>query len=347
MSRTAVFTHDLFLAHDPGYDHVERPERLAVIHQELARPGNHKRFLFPDFLPATDEMLRRIHTAGHIKKIRGTAGKAFTMLDPDTRTSERSCDAALLAAGAAIHGVTLLAKGKIDNGFALVRPPGHHAEADHAMGFCLFNNVAIAAAHAIAALGMKRVLIFDWDLHHGNGTQNAFYDTDQVLYFSAHQYPHYPGSGAILETGDGKGDGYTINVPLPGGQDDAFYASVVNDLLLPIGRQYKPDLILVSAGFDTYHADPLGGMRVTENGFAWMTRALMNLAAETCNGRLLLLLEGGYNLHGLKDGVMACLHELSGHSVLSADLADQLAAARATSPLLGQFQKIANQYWTL
>ncbi len=204
--------------------------------------------------------------------------------------------------------------GEVDNAFALVRPPGHHAEKDYAKGFCLFNNVAVAAAHALRELGLKRVLIVDWDLHHGNGTQNAFYQTDQVLYFSTHMYPYYPGSGALQEMGSGQGEGYNINVPLSGGMNDLAYAAIFNAVLTPIARQYQPEMIMVSAGYDIYYGDPLGTMAVTEAGFAYLTRVVKNLACELCGGRLLLTLEGGYNLTGLRDGVLASLGELAGIS---------------------------------
>lgn len=347
MTRTAVFRHDLFLQHDPGYDHVERPDRLAVIYRELDRPEVAADFLFPAFAAASEELLRLNHTASHVKRIKATAGRDFDILDPDTRTSAQSYDAACLAAGAVVEGVRSLFAGEIDNGFALVRPPGHHAESDGAMGFCLFNNVAIAAHYAIEHLNKQRLMIVDWDLHHGNGTQHSFYGSDRVFYFSTHQYPYYPGSGALLEVGSGKGEGFTLNVPLSGGQDDMAYAGIFNDILLPLIRQYKPELLLVSAGFDIYHGDPLGGMAVTSEGFAYITHALKAAAHEVCDGRLLLSLEGGYNLTGLKEGVLACLLELQGKSPLSPDKLAQLAKIKAPAGIFRQVQNIANHYWNL
>jgi len=347
MTRTAVFRHDLFLQHDPGYDHVERAERLEVIYRELDKADIAADYLSPSFAPATEELLLLNHTAAHCRRIKATAGRNFEILDPDTRTSPRSYEAACLAAGAVVEGVRLLHAGEIDNGFALVRPPGHHAEADAAMGFCLFNNIAVGAHYAIERLGLQRVMIVDWDLHHGNGTQHSFYDTNRVFYFSTHQYPHYPGTGALLEVGSGKGEGFTLNVPMPGGQDDAVYAGIFNDILLPVARQYRPELILVSAGFDTYFRDPLGGMDVTPAGFAYMTHALRELAGEVCGGRLLLCLEGGYNLNGLKEGILGCLAELCGKSGLTEDQLRLLAATPAPERLLKQVQNIANHYWKL
>jgi acetoin utilization deacetylase AcuC-like enzyme len=260
-----------------------------------------------------------------------------TQLDADTAMSPRSAQAALKAAGAGVQLVERLLDGTASNGFALVRPPGHHAERTHAMGFCLFNNVAVAAE--AARQRVDRVLVVDWDVHHGNGTQSAFYGRADVLFMSAHQSPLYPGSGAAREVGSGEGLGYTVNCPLPPGQSDADYGAVFERLFLPVARAFRPELILVSAGFDPHRADPLGGMDVTERGFAAMCSALQDLAREQCQGRLGLLLEGGYDLDGLSGSVHACLEVLTGqrretfpgHSGRSVDAA-VAAAVRELAP---------------
>lgn len=293
MRKTAVFRDPLFMAHDPGFDHVESPDRLKVIHEVLDREGVRDNFLYPDFSPASHEIIGLNHTSDHIKRVSNTAGKIFDSLDPDTYTSRESYAAACMAVGALVRGVDLLLDGKIDNGFALVRPPGHHAEKDRSMGFCLFNNVAVAARYALEKCGVKRVMIVDWDLHHGNGTQHSFYDSDKLLYLSTHQFPYYPGTGSLHETGKGKGEGYTVNIPLPGYQRDSEYAAIFNDIVVPVGKQYRPDLILISCGFDIYQGDPLGAMEVTAKGFAYMTRSMVKLAEEVCKGKLLVTLEGG------------------------------------------------------
>ncbi|MDA8164064.1 MAG: histone deacetylase [Desulfobacteraceae bacterium] len=347
MPKTAIFKDDLFLEHRPGPGHPESPERLTGIYQVLREPALRERFLFPSFPPAGRELLALNHTPAHIDRVAATAGKPMAVLDPDTTTSPRSYEAACLAAGACVEGVRLLLAGEIDNGFALVRPPGHHAEATHTSGFCLFNNIAIAARYALARHGLSRVLIADWDLHHGNGTQHAFEETDQVLYFSTHQYPYFPGTGSFLETGAGQGEGYTVNVPLHGGQGDGDYARLFRELLAPIARQYRPELILASAGFDIFGGDPLGTMRVTPAGFAYMTRVLRELAAELCGGRLLLVLEGGYHLQGLTASALAVLAELSGAGGLDAAAARELAAASAPLPALNQAREVQKNYWTL
>lgn len=347
MRKTAVMKDDLFMEHDPGFNHVESPDRLRIIYEQLDKPDIKKNFLFPSFTAASDKIIGLNHSPEHLKRVAATAGKTFGMLDPDTITSPRSYDAACLAVGALIEGVRLLVDKEIDNCFALVRPPGHHAEKDRGMGFCLFNNVAVAAYYALNHLQLDRVLIVDWDLHHGNGTQSSFYDTDKVLYFSSHQYPFYPGSGSLAEQGKGKGEGFTMNVPLGAGQGDLGYAQIFNDLVVPVARQYKPDLILVSAGFDIYMHDPLGGMNVTSAGFAYMARVLLELADELCGGRVLFTLEGGYDIAGQRDGILAVLTEMVGKSILKKETLEKLRGADMPFPALEQAQKIAKRFWSL
>ena len=306
---TRLVTDPAYLQHVAGPMHPESPGRLRAIHQvlsaapvagvEQARPRR-----------ATREELLRVHEALHVDRVLALAGKE-AQLDPDTAISPGSTEAALLAAGAGAQLVLDVMRGEVNNGFALVRPPGHHAVAAHAMGFCLFNNVAVAAETALAE-GAQRVLVLDWDVHHGNGTQASFYSRRDVLFLSSHQFPFYPGSGAPEETGAGDGTGFTINVALPAGQGDADYGAVFHEVFLPRAQQYRPDLILVSAGFDPHRADPLGGMDVTERGFAAMCSATKSLAEEVCGGKLVLLLEGGYDLDGLAQSVHACVEVLAG-----------------------------------
>ena len=347
MTKTAILQDKLFLEHDPGYSHVESPDRLKVIYDMLEKPELRQRFVFPEFSPATREIIALNHTEALIDQVADTAGQAFASLDGDTSTSPRSYDAACLAAGALTAGVELLVSGEIDNGFALVRPPGHHAENDRAMGFCLFNNVAIGARYALEKLGLKRVMIVDWDLHHGNGTQHSFYDTDKVLYFSTHQYPYYPGSGAANEIGRGKGRGHTVNVPLPGGLGDEQYARIFNEILTPVARQYQPELILVSAGFDIAQGDPLGAMQVTSEGFAYLARVLLALAAELCEGRLLFTLEGGYNLQAQLNGVLAVLTVLQGGDYPKEEVYKRLSASEAPLMVLQQVRNELGSYWNI
>ncbi len=354
MRKTAVFRDPLFLDHDPGFDHPESPERLKGIYKLLDGELLRGCFLEPEFSPASHALIALNHSAALIERVAETAGKIFDVLDPDTKTSPDSYAAARLAVGALVKGVDLLMAGKIDNGFALVRPPGHHAERNQSMGFCLFNNVAIAAHYAIETLGLDRVMIVDWDLHHGNGTQHSFYESEKVLYLSTHQYPYYPGSGSLQETGRGRGEGFTVNIPLPGYQGDADYATIVDDLVVPIGREYQPQIILVSAGFDICRGDPLGTMQVTAQGFAYMTRTLVHLAEEVCQGRLLLTLEGGYYLDGQRDGVLAVLGELYGQMLdtgyptnLDDATCKRLSREKSLHPAIIQACEVAKMHWKM
>lgn len=306
---TRIVTDPAWLQHIAGPMHPESPGRLRAIHEVLANaPIANTTQGAPR--AATFEELTRVHSSEHVERVRALAGKS-AQLDPDTAMSPGSADAALLAAGAAAQLALAVWRGDATNGFALVRPPGHHAEADHAMGFCLFNNVAVGA-EAVLAAGAKRVMILDWDVHHGNGTQSAFFARRDVLFCSSHQFPFYPGSGAPQEIGTGAGQGFTVNAALPPGMRDADYGAVFHELFLPIAQKYQPELILVSAGFDPHEADPIGGMNVTERGFAAMCSAVKSLAEEVCGGKLVLLLEGGYDLDGLSQSVHACAEVLAG-----------------------------------
>ncbi|NOQ46354.1 MAG: histone deacetylase [Desulfobulbaceae bacterium] len=354
MRKTAVYRDDLFLAHNPGLDHPESSDRLRVIYDELDKEKGSDIFIYPQFDKASLDIIGLNHAQELIQRVADTAGRTHDFLDADTRTSEESFDAACLAVGALIDGVRRIDEGEIDNAFCLVRPPGHHAEYDRSMGFCLFNNVAVAARWALKELGLNRVMILDWDLHHGNATQHSFYDTDKVLYCSTHQYPYYPGTGAVMETGSGPGQGYTVNVPLGGGQGDTEFARIYNELFVPVTRKYKPQLILISCGFDIYDGDPLGAMKVTPAGFAYMTRVMVDLADELCDGKLLVTLEGGYNLTGMRDGALAVLSELSGEHedsgfpiFLGKKKADKLKGADVTLPALDQAMEIAKNFWQI
>ncbi len=306
---TGLLFDQWFLTHAVPHDHPEHPGRLEAIWRRFKHEGLDEACRRVPAREATPEELCRVHTEHHIAAIEATAGGDFRQLDPDTYTSSHSALAARLAAGGLIELAAEVAAGRLDNGYALIRPPGHHAEADRAMGFCLFNNVAVAA-RALRAGGIERILVVDWDLHHGNGTQHAFREDSSVLYFSTHQYPFYPGTGAVEEVGGGAGRGYTVNVPWPGGMGDAEYLAAFDRVLLPIARQFDPDLVLVSAGFDAAEGDPLGAMHLSPDGYAQMTSRLMALA----DGRVVLALEGGYNLEAIARSSAACLRVLLGDS---------------------------------
>ena len=306
--KTGLVYDAAFLAHRAPYVHPEHPGRLEAIRGRLDREGLVERCRPVATREATDEELLRIHTPGLLALVEETAQHDFLQLDPDTYTVRESARAARLAAGGLVDLCAQVAGGKLDSGFALVRPPGHHAEAGRAMGFCLFNNVGVAAKALQASGGAGRVLIVDWDLHHGNGTQNSFWEDPTVLYFSTHQFPFYPGTGAIDEIGDGRGRGYTVNVAWGEGMGDAEYLDAFDRVLLPIARTFAPDLVLVSCGFDAADGDPLGGMRLSPAGYAAMTARLRELAG----GRLVLALEGGYDLDAISRSAEACLRVLLG-----------------------------------
>jgi acetoin utilization deacetylase AcuC-like enzyme len=345
MSSLAVIRDDRYLEHNPGDGHPESPNRLRVIHDLLD-----KEFAdLPKIAPrlATEAELALVHDPFYIQTVANTEGSAHTQLDPDTGLSARSYEIARLAAGGLLQGIDSLfhnPQSEIRNPksiFAFVRPPGHHAEAGHAMGFCLFNNVAIAAAYAKEKFGLKRVLIVDWDLHHGNGTQHSFYDDRSVLYFSSHQFPYYPGSGNFDQVGTGDGEGFTVNAPFPTGFGDEEYLSVYDRILKPIALEYQPELVLVSAGFDPFFADPLGGMQVTAVGFGALAGLLKDIADQTCNGRVLLSLEGGYNPQGLRDGVRAVIQAMLGSAHLRAKVHSPAAAERIIEKII----LVQKKYW--
>jgi acetoin utilization deacetylase AcuC-like enzyme len=308
---TLLLTHELFLEHDPGAHHPESPARLAHVLDRLGRerwPTEQVRWQTPR--AATAEELGRVHDAKHLAQLNELVGH-HARLDADTFVSDRSVEAAHLAAGAGVQAVEEVASGRARNAFALVRPPGHHAEASHAMGFCLINNAAVAAAHALAK-GASRVAVVDFDVHHGNGTQHLFAERNDVLYLSTHQFPFYPGSGAANEIGRGPGRGFTVNCPLPAGMGDADFGHVFADLFLPVLRAFAPDFVIVSAGYDAHARDPIGEMRLSERGYAALSTALVGLADELCGGRIAFLLEGGYHLGALADSVTASVAVLTG-----------------------------------
>jgi acetoin utilization deacetylase AcuC-like enzyme len=354
MRRTAVYKDTLFLEHKTPAGHPESPERLQTIYEVLANEEIGGRFIYPHFKPVSTEILELNHSTALTRRVAATQGLQHDALDPDTHTSARSHEAACLAAGALIDGIQRIFTEEIDNAFCLVRPPGHHAERSKSMGFCLYNNIAVAASWALRELGLERIMIVDWDLHHGNGTQQSFYDTDKVLFFSVHQYPYFPGTGAVLENGAGMGQGMTVNVPLPGGEGDFEYARVFNELVVPMARLYHPELILVSCGFDIWAGDPLGDMRVTAAGIAWMTRTLVQVAEELCQGRLLITLEGGYDLTAIRNGSLAVLAELSGEPIscpwpvnLSAKQAEEFAQSKAECLFLEQALQLCRNFWSI
>ena len=300
------------LDHRPPGGHPERPARVQAVMDLLEREGMLARLTRLPVTPATREQLERAHTPAYLDFVEEVVAEGGGDLDSgDTVASPGSWAAATAAAGASVGAVDAVMTGGMDASFALVRPPGHHAPPDRAMGFCILNNAAVAAAHAVSVYGLSRVLLVDFDVHHGNGTQDRFYGSPEVLYFSTHQSPAYPFTGAINETGEGKGIGFTVNVPLPADVGEAGFLQAFDQILRPLAHRYKPEMVIVSAGYDAHwrNAPYVQGIRerLTVRGLAALSRSLKEISDAHCPGRLVGILEGGYDLEALAWGVLATL----------------------------------------
>ena len=306
MGKTGLVYHPAYLEHDMGAGHPESPNRLRAIMQRLEESGTAARLVRIEPRQAEAEWVTQVHTPGYVAALKQAApATGGVSLDPDTSMSPGSLTAAYLAAGGALAAVDAIMEGQVNHVFCAVRPPGHHAEAGRAMGFCLLNNVAIAARYIQKKYRLTRVLIVDWDVHHGNGTQHSFEDDPAVLFFSTHQYPHYPGTGRGTERGKGAGEGFTINVPMEAGEGDDEYRAVFQKVLVAAADDFKPEFVVISAGFDAHKDDPLASMGLTEAGYAELTEIVAGIAKRYANGRILSSLEGGYNLTALAASVEA------------------------------------------
>ncbi len=314
------FVYDpIYLKHDTG-QHVENANRLRAIMRFVERTGPWQQLVPVIPGAATVEDVSLVHDRQYISYVREVVEESGGWLDPDTVVSPDSYEVARYAVGGVIKATEVVMAGELDSVFALVRPPGHHATAQQAKGFCLFNNVAIATKYALNRYNLERIAIIDFDAHHGNGTQEAFYNEPRVLYVSTHQYPHYPGTGRIDETGEGVAKGTTVNIPLPAGCGDDEYQEVFEQIVVPVVRRFSPQLVMVSAGYDAHWTDELAMMQVTITGFAQIVKVITGLATELCGGRLVLSLEGGYNLTALSSSVRATFDVLVGN----ADIFDKL-----------------------
>jgi len=350
---TAIFYTPKYLEHDTGPDHPESPDRLRVIMEELKRSGLLKTrkcsILTPK--PAKVKDLELVHEPDYIELVQKTCSSGRGLLDlGDTVVGVESCKVAFLAAGGVLDAVNLVVSGKARNAFALVRPPGHHAGPYYALGFCLFNNVAIAATHMLRRLGLNRVLILDIDAHHGNGTQEIFYDTNKVLYVSLHQDPRgFPGTGFMDETGEEEGFGYTVNVPFPLRVDDRLYHKGFNQIAAPIIQQYKPQFILVSAGFDGHYTDPVGGLSLSIQGYSEVFSKILNLASKLCDGRLVVTLEGGYNLNFLGKMVTSAIARMAGipYKVRGNSPVAHPNIRKKAEQVLSNVKRIQSSFWQL
>jgi len=332
-----VVSDPLFMNHDTGGYHPEAPMRIHYIHTLFSGRDPDIAIIDPVQASIGDIMLN--HVRSYIDSVRRScSSNRYVDLDPDTVCSQDSYETALYAAGSVIKLVRMALSGEIDSGFASIRPPGHHATPDEAMGFCLFNNVAIAANKAIRAFGVDRVIIIDFDVHHGNGTQESFYSSKDVLYFSSHQYPFYPGTGRLNETGAKGAQGYTINCPLRSGKRDGEMVALYRSVMVPIVKAFKPGLILVSAGFDAHAMDSIGGMEISSKGFGALA-GLIRDAAQDVNSPVIYALEGGYNFDALRDSVKAVIDVMKGGPAPKIE--------EKSFPELDDIMKAHSQYWSL
>ena len=311
---TAFVYHPLFLNHDTGQGHPERSARLTSAYAKLQQQDWFDSLQLVENRVAESVWIDQVHRGHYEQRIKETVNRGESYIDtPDVAVSTDSYDVAVRAAGSVLAIADQIMGKQADNGFAMVRPPGHHAEADQAMGFCLFNNIAIGARYLQNKYGLERILILDWDVHHGNGTQHIFESDPSVFYMSLHESPHYPGTGAKSETGIGKGEGATLNCPMTSGMGDAHYREAFDEIILPKAYAFNPDAVLISAGFDAHVADPLGSIRLASESYGWMTQAMMALADQCCDGRIISLLEGGYDLNALAESVTEHLRVLGQH----------------------------------
>lgn len=350
---TAVYYSPIFLEHDTGPDHPENPRRLKAVVEELSRSGllRSGKCVYVEPKPARRDDVELVHASDYVELVKKTCAAGGGVLDlGDTVVSKKSYDAALLAAGSNIEAVKDVVEGRAKNAFALVRPPGHHAGPYYALGFCLFNNVAVAASYMLNKLKFERILILDVDAHHGNGTQEIFYNTDKVLYISLHEDSSgFPGTGFLDEIGEDNGVGYTVNVPLPFKTDDVHYHRAFDEIAQPIAQQYKPQFILVSAGFDGHYTDPIGDLALSIKGYDDIFRKIVEMATHLCAGKLVISLEGGYSLNLLGKMVTSTLARMADahYKVSDNRPSGHPRVKRRAEQVISSVKKIQSAYWTL
>jgi acetoin utilization deacetylase AcuC-like enzyme len=346
MQPLIIIKDDRFTQHLENVPHLENAGRVKAIQSVFNNPSLKGKWIEAIPRLASVEELALVHTSDHIERIAQSSGKPLASFDLDTQTTAKSYDVARLGVGSVFSLLDEIWSGKAGRGFACIRPPGHHAEPDKAMGFCLFNNVALGARYLKENYSVGRVMIVDIDVHHGNGIQSAFYNTDDVLYVSLHQFPFYPGTGNFGEVGQGKGEGYTVNVPLGKGHGNRDFAGIIYYLLNPLAEEYHPEIILVSCGFDLYQHDRLGGMYVTPEGYALMTFFLLDIAQKVCDGRIAFIMEGGYSLKGIRECGLRVMQELCEVPTLTRDRIEKVT--RNASKRLSAIEKvieIQKKYW--
>ncbi len=348
MQSVLVVRDERFKEHLEGIPHLETPKRVKAFQEVLEDSSIQGKWseLSPRLVSKKD--LALIHTAEHIDRIAGTSGKKLATFDIDTQTTAKSYKIARLAVGGVFSLLDQIWTGTAERGFACIRPPGHHAGPDKAMGFCLFNNVALGARYLKKKYSVRKIMIVDIDVHHGNGTQAAFYDTDEVLYVSTHQFPGYPGTGNYGEVGQGKGEGFTVNVPIGKGHGDRLFAQVVHFLVSRLAEAYEPEMILVSCGFDLYMYDRIGGMFVTPEGYALMAFFLLEIAEKYCQGRIAFVMEGGYNLRGIRECGLRIMQEMCDVPTLTRESVERIVMGSANG--VDQIKKvleIQKKYWKI
>ena len=344
--RVGVVFSERYLEYDLGFGHPERPQRLRSALRVLEPYFDRPEVVLLEPFMASEEDLLRVHASSYVKMIRGMSVHGTAYLTADTPVPKGVYEIARLSAGGAIKAGDAVAKGEVDRAFALIRPPGHHAGRDYGGGFCYFNNIAIMIEYLRSVHGFKRFAILDWDVHHGNGTQDIYYEDPTVLYFSTHQYPLYPGTGMLDEIGRGEGEGYNVDVPLPPGSTGADFLYVVNQLFAPIVREFRPDAICVSAGYDAYFRDPLASLRFAIRTYAEAGRLVASLADELCGGRVVVVLEGGYDLDGVSKGVLATVLALAGlDGVEEPYRPPEQKLSDVVVERVSRLKKILSKYW--
>jgi len=350
--KTGVVYSPRYLDHDPGYDHPDAPDRLRVIMEELDRNGVFEsgKCSLVKPKPATIETVESVHEHDYVQLVQRMCASGGGLLDlGDTVVNRESFEVALLAVGGVVEAAELVASGECDNAFAVVRPPGHHAGAYYASGFCLFNNIAVAATHLLRDRGLNRTLTLDVDAHHGNGTQEIFYDTDKVLYISLHQDPRgFPGTGFTDEIGEGKGTGFSVNVSFPYRVDDQIYLKAFDEIVVPIARQYKPQFILVSAGFDGHYTDPVGGLLLSTNCYTQVFSKTLDLAAQLCDGKLVASLEGGYSIGFLGRIVTAVISKMAdfAYTVRDSQPVSNPRTRRRAERIIEDVKRTQSSFWS-
>ncbi len=345
MTKTALIYHDDYLKHEAGPGNPERRERLISIMDYLRNGGIFERVEILNPSSCSDKDLLRVHRREYVEFIRDICAKGGGPIDADTFVRADTYNIARLAAGGVMLAGDVVARGEFENSFALVRPPGHHATRDRGMGFCYFNNVAVMARYLQESMGLKRILILDWDAHAANGTMDIFYDDPSVLNISIHQDPvsFYPGTGFAEQLGEGEGKGYTVNVPMRPGAGNSDYIYVLDELVIPLARSYRPEFIAISAGFDSHRDDFISGLQLTEKGYGFMTEMMLSLAEELCSGKLMVELEGGYNLEGIACSSYAVMNSLIG---IPAEKVDGNALG-SVSAVVEQLKKSLSEYHSI